>query len=91
MATSNIGKGAIISYVAIFLNIAISFLYTPWMLRQVGASDYGLYSLIISFISYFIIDFGLTSAIARFVAKYRAEGNNKKVENILGLTLNIFF
>lgn len=91
MATSNIGKGAIISYVAIFLNIAISFLYTPWMLGQVGASDYGLYSLIISFISYFIIDFGLTSAIARFVAKYRAEGNNKKVENILGLTLNIFF
>lgn len=90
MATSNIGKGAIISYVAIFLNIAISFLYTPWMLRQVGASDYGLYSLIISFISYFIVDFGLTSAIARFVAKYRAEGNDKKVENILGLTLNVF-
>ncbi len=90
MATSNIGKGAIISYVAIFLNIAISFLYTPWMLQQVGASDYGLYSLIISFISYFILDFGLTSAIARFVAKYRAEGNDVKVENILGLTLNIF-
>lgn len=91
MAVSNIGKGAIISYVAIFLNIIISFVYTPWMLHQIGASDYGLYSLINSFIAYFIIDFGLTSAIARFVAKYRAEGDNHKVENIMGLTLKIFF
>lgn len=88
---SNIGKGAIISYVSIFLNIIISFVYTPWMLNRIGASDYGLYSLINSFIAYFIIDFGLSSAIARFVAKYRAEGNNTKVENILGLTLRIFF
>lgn len=90
MAVSNIGKGAIISYVAIFLNIIISFVYTPWMLHQIGASDYGLYSLIISFISYFTIDFGLTNAIARFVAKYRAEGDYHKVENIMGLTLWIF-
>lgn len=91
MAISNIGRGAIISYVAIFLNIIISFVYTPWMLNQIGQSDYGLYSLINSFIAYFIIDFGLTSAIARFIAKYRAEGNNNKVENIMGLTLKIFF
>lgn len=90
MAIGNIGKGAIISYIAIFLNIAISFLYTPWMLRQIGVSDYGLYSLILSFMSYFTIDFGLSSAIARFIAKYRAEGDDKKVENIIGLSLKIF-
>lgn len=91
MAVSNIGKGAIISYVAIFLNIAISFLYTPWMLKQVGVSDFGLYNLILSFISYFVLDFGLGGAISRFIAKYRAEGDNRKVENVLGLTLRIFF
>lgn len=90
MATSNIGKGAIISYIAIFLNIAISFLYTPWMLRQIGVSDYGLYSLIISFISYFIMDFGLSSAIARFIARYRAEGNEKKIANMLGITTKVY-
>lgn len=76
MKLSNIGKGAIISYIAIFLNIAISFLNTPWMLKQIGVSDYGLYSLILSFLSYFTIDFGLSSAIARFIAKYRAEGDD---------------
>lgn len=90
MKISNIGKGAIISYISIFLNIAISFLYTPWMLRQIGASDYGLYSLILSFISYFIMDFGLSSAIARFIARYRAEGNLQKISNMLGITTKVY-
>ena len=91
MALSNIGKGAVISYIAIFINIAISFLYTPWMLRQIGTSDYGLYNLIISFMSYFTLDFGISITVARFIAKYRAEGDDKKVENIIGLSLKIFF
>lgn len=91
MTIGNIGKGAIISYVAIFLNIAISFFYTPWMLKEIGTSDYALYSLILSFISYFTIDFGLSGATTRFITKYRAEGNNKKVENIMGMMLKIFF
>lgn len=85
-----IAKGAIISYIAIFLNIAITFFYTPWMIRQIGVSDYGLYSLTSTFIAYFIIDFGLAGAIARFIAKYRAEGRQDKVENMLGLTTKIY-
>lgn len=90
MKGSNIAKGAIISYISIFLNIAISFVYTPWMIRQIGVSDYGLYSLITSFVSYFLLDFGLDSAITRFIAKYRAEGDERKVENMLGLTTRVY-
>ena len=90
MAKGQIAKGALISYIAIFLNIAITFFYTPWMIRQIGMSDYGLYSLVGTFISYFIIDFGLSGAITRFIAKYRAEGNQKKVENMLGLTTKVY-
>lgn len=90
MVKSNIVKGAIISYASIFLNIAISFFYTPWMLKQIGVSDYGLYSLVLSFISYFIMDFGLSKAISRFIAKYRAEDNIKMVSNMLGLTTRAY-
>lgn len=90
MAKSNIIKGAVISYVAIFLNIAISFFYTPWMIRQIGVSDYGLYSLIMSFISYFIMDFGLNQAVQRFIAKYRAEKNEDKVAKMVAITTNCY-
>lgn len=88
--TGNITKGAIISYVSIFLNIVISLVYTPWMIRQIGVSDYGLFSLVGTFLSYFLLDFGLAGTITRFVAKYRAEGNEVKVSNMLGLTAKVY-
>lgn len=91
MAQSKIAKGAIISYVSIFLNIVISLVYTPWMIRQIGVSDYGLYSLVGAFLGYFTLDFGLSGTITRFIAKYRAEGNEEKVENMLGLTAKVYF
>ena len=90
MINSNIARGAIVSYISIFLNIALLFFYTPWMIKQIGVSNYGLYNLVISFISYFIMDFGLGTALSRFISKYRAEGDLKKVENILGLTERLY-
>ena len=90
MVQGQIAKGAIISYVSIFLNIVISLVYTPWMIRQIGVSDYGLYSLVGTFLSYFMLDFGLAGTITRFVAKYRAEGDEHKVANMLGLTAKVY-
>jgi len=74
--------GAIISYTAIFINVITSLIYLPWMTQKIGQANYGLYTLANSFVSMFLIDFGLSSAIARFLAKYRAEKNINK-ENIV--------
>ena len=60
------------------------------MIRQIGVSDYGLYSLVVTFISYFVIDFGLSSTVTRFIAKYRAEGNDEKVKNMMGLVMKVY-
>lgn len=90
MGNSVIKKGALISYSAVFLSIILTFFYTPWMIHEIGVSDYGLYTLITSFISYFIIDFGLSSSIARFIAKYRAGGDKQKIMAIISLTLRVY-
>lgn len=90
MRYNQIKLGALISYIAIFFNIGTGLIYTPWMIRQIGVSDYGLYSLMGAFLSYFLIDFGLGSAIARFIAKFRAEGNENKIKIMLGITTRIF-
>lgn len=90
MSNGQIKLGAIVSYVAIFFNIAAGLLYTPWMVRQIGVSDYGLYTLIISFLTYFLIDFGLGQAIARFIAKYRSEGKDEQLNKLLGITTRIY-
>ncbi len=82
--------GAIISYIAIAFNILSGLLYTPWMLKHIGQSDYGLYSTAVAFLSYFTIDLGLGSAISRFIAKYRAEKNEAAVERLLGVVYKIY-
>jgi O-antigen/teichoic acid export membrane protein len=82
--------GAIISYVSIVFNIIAGLIYTPWMVAQIGVSDYGLYSLVSSFLTYFIIDFGLGEAIARFITKYRVEKQENKINELLGLTSKVY-
>lgn len=90
MPQSSIKSGAIISYISILLNILISLIYTPWMIKEIGMSDYGIYSLIVSFLSYFLIDFGLGSAISRFIAKYRAEENSDGINRMFSVTTIVY-
>lgn len=82
--------GAVISYVALILNVLIGLLYTPWMIETIGKADYGLYTLAMSVTTLFVFDFGLGSAVTRFVSKYLAEGRQDKVDNLLGLVLKLY-
>ena len=36
--------GALISYIALFINIVIGLVYSPWVIRSIGKADYGLYT-----------------------------------------------
>ena len=83
-------KGAIVSYITIFVNIIASLLYTPWMLEKIGDSNYGLYTLATSLINIFLLDFGFSSAVSRFVSKYNAEGAQEKIDNFLGMLYRLY-
>ena len=83
-------KGAIVSYITIAVNIIASLLYTPWMLSKIGNSNYGLYTLATTLINMFLLDFGFSSAVSRFVAKYNAEGNQEKIDNFLGMLYKLY-
>ena len=71
--------GAIISYLTIIFNLLLTLLYIPWMVGKIGKSDYALYTLSISLISIFMMDFGISAAVARFLAKFKAEGRNDEI------------
>jgi len=90
VSSQQIKRGAVLSYIAIIVNILAGFLYTPWMVRQIGQDNYGLYTLANSLISIFLIDFGLSAAVSRFVSKYYVEGDQEKVNNVLGITYKIY-
>lgn len=83
--------GALLNYVIIILNIFVGLLYTPYMLRMLGQSEYGLYALVSSVIAYLtVLDLGLGNAIVRYTAKYRAEGKVKEQYEMFGLFLVLY-
>lgn len=85
-----IGIGAVISYISIIANIIVGLIYTPWMIKQIGQSQYGLYTLANSLITLFLVDFGLSSAAARYVSNYHAEGREDEVNNFLGVIYKFY-
>ncbi len=89
-SSKQIKLGAVLSYFSIGVNILSGLLYTPWMVNQIGQSDYGLYTLANSLISLFLIDFGLSSATARYLSKYNAQGEKDKAEGFLGTVYKLY-
>ena len=87
----NIKIGAIVSYIVIFVNIACGFIFTPWLARSIGQSQYGLYTLAIALINMFLIDFGISASISRFIAKYEAEVKPEKVKEFVALIAKVYF
>ena len=88
---SQLKNGAILSYLNIILTNVIGLLLTPFIIRSLGDSEYGLYTLIGSLIAYIsVLDFGLNNTIVRFVARYRAKNDSKGEENFIATTLIIY-
>lgn len=85
---SQLKAGAVLNYIIIGLNSLVGLLYTPYMLRMMGQSEYGLYSLVASIISYLtILDLGLGNAIVRYTAKMIAEGRKREQYELFGMFL----
>jgi len=89
-SSKQIKYGAIMSYSTIAFNIVAGLIYTPWMVRQIGQADYGLYTLAISFISIFALDFGLSSVVSRFLSIYKAKGDTDGAKRFLGIICKLF-
>lgn len=83
--------GVVLNYVIIILSALVGLLYTPYMLRMLGQSEYGLYSLVSSVVAYLtILDLGFGNALLRYTAKYRAEGKVKEQSEMFGMFLVLY-
>ena len=76
--------GAILSYSSVVFNTVAGLIYTPWMISCIGADDYDLYTLALSVVNFFLLDFGLGDSVSRFLSKYYAEENYSAVAEFWG-------
>ncbi|MBR5289043.1 MAG: oligosaccharide flippase family protein [Clostridia bacterium] len=83
--------GVLLSYGQTVLSTLISLVYTPVMLRLLGTSEYGLYTLVNGFISNLaLLSFGLGSAYMRFYARAEAKEGEDGVARVNGMFMTIF-
>ena len=83
--------GVVLNYLIITLNIVIGLVYTPFLLKMLGQSEYGMYSLAQSVITYLVIlDLGFGNAVIRYTAKFRAESKTREAESLFGMFLLIY-
>lgn len=83
--------GALLSYINIIAQMIVGLVYTPVMLRLLGQSEYGLYSMIGSYVAYLsILDMGLGNTIIRYTAKNRVTGDKSSEAELNGLFLFIY-
>ena len=88
---SQIRLGTVLSYINLALGNLIPLVYTPVMLRMLGQSEYGLYTLAHSVVGYLsLLSFGIGGTIVRYLAKARAKNDKEEEAKIAGLFLKIY-
>lgn len=84
-------KGVILSYVYIGIKLIVGLLYVPILLNYLNDSEYGLYQLMGSLVSYLsVMDFGLSATTVRYYSIACVKKTKEEAENILGTANRIY-
>ena len=88
MGQREIKWGVVISYLLIIFNTVFGFVVTPFILKMLGESSYGVYKTIASFTSsMLVLDLGLGGTIMRYIANYRAKNENHKIQPFISMAI----
>lgn len=83
--------GVVLTYISQIAKILTGLLYTPIMLRLLGKSEYGLYQLVYSVVSYLgLLSMGFGSSYMRFYSQRKAKNDKKGIEKLNGMFMFIF-
>lgn len=91
MQVSQRKLGILLNYLSEAVRIATTLVYTPVMLRLLGQSEYGLYQLVSSVVSYLgLLSFGFGSAYVRYHSGYQVKGDSAGIARLNGMFLLVF-
>ena len=91
LSTRIIARNAFTGYIILLTRIGLGFFLTPFIIRSVGADDYGLWLLVLSVTGYFYLaDLGFGQAIVRYVAMERVDGRQKHLDQLVSTFLVVY-
>ena len=91
MKNNQLKLGVLLSYTSMALNMVVQLVYTPVMIRLLGQSEYGLYTLVGSVVSYLsLFSLGFTGAYLRFYSRYARDKDKVGEARLNGMFLLLF-
>jgi O-antigen/teichoic acid export membrane protein len=88
---SQVLRNTISNTIGKVVTLGVWFFLTPFLLHQLGASDYGMWILITSIVAYgSLLDFGVANAITKYVAQYHAEGQIEQARGLVATALWLY-
>jgi O-antigen/teichoic acid export membrane protein len=84
-------RGTVSNYVGKVIGLGTWFILTPFILHQLGATQYALWVLVGSIVGYgSLLDMGITDAVIKYVAEYRAKGDAERASNLVATAFSIY-
>jgi O-antigen/teichoic acid export membrane protein len=81
-------RSVIFNIVSWFLPLIVGFIATPIILHRIGVKNYGLYSLILGFISY-SFTFNVGRAVIKYTAEFAKSNDSSKINSVVTSALLI--
>lgn len=83
--------GTVSNYLGQFVTLGTGFLLTPFVLRHLGATEYGLWLLVGSVVGYgALLDFGVLGAVIKYIPEYMARGEFEDARRLIATALRIY-
>lgn len=78
--------GIIIAYISMIASTVTNIFLTPFLIRHLGATEYGVYQIVNSFAAYLLIaDLGTGTLMTRFLSVYMVKDDKKAQENYVAI------
>jgi O-antigen/teichoic acid export membrane protein len=89
--SSQIIQNVLMNWAAFAATIGIGFVMSPFLVRHLGDSIYGVWILVGSLVGYLgLLDFGITSSTVKYIAEYRAHNDQKAINRLVTTSLAIY-
>ncbi len=89
--TSQIIKNILMNWAAFVATIGMGFVMSPFLVRYLGDEVYGVWVLVGSLVGYLgLLDFGITPSTVKYVAEYRAYGDQQAINRLITTSLTIY-
>jgi O-antigen/teichoic acid export membrane protein len=84
-------RSTVSNYLGKLITLCTWFFLTPFILRRLGPTAYGLWALVGSLVTYgSLLDLGVGRAVIKYVAEYNARGETKQAHSLVATALCLY-